>query len=225
MSTDLAARLPADQRLRGASPTGTSSRPASRRQGAPTGSETTVEQERTDSRRFPLQPALDYMVRHGISGDTAMRRAGLNAARALKAGTLNGDQADRLAGILGLHPYELWGDSWYGFDTLGDEPPCQHRPAAPSSGCTGETAGTGVPTPSDAPRPVAAATDPGPVAIVDCLCGKAHPCPDHGQWAGQPYRPTMPRAQRQPLNGFYLLRLLEETDRRGHHHQHHEEAI
>lgn len=130
-----------------------------------------------DRRRFPIGPALDYMNRHGISPRT-MQRAGLNAARAIRRGTINGDQADRLAVMLHMHPCELWGDLWYS-----------------ESGAT---------TP-----------DPDPV-IVECLCGKPHPCPDHGQWAGLPHRPA---AARTVLNGFYLLRLMDEADQRGRYRQ------
>lgn len=58
------------------------------------------------------------------------------------------------------------------------------------------------------------------MSIEHCLCGKPHPCPDHGQWVHTTYRPTPPVAHKPVFNGFYLLRLLDEaTNTIRHHHQ------
>lgn len=45
-----------------------------------------------------------------------------------------------------------------------------------------------------------------------CLCGREAPCPDHGRFVGQPYRPSY----RQKFNGFRLLREVDQADEWGH---------
>lgn len=42
-----------------------------------------------------------------------------------------------------------------------------------------------------------------------CLCGKPAPCPDHGQYAGQPHVSGGPR---KPVNGFVVLREMQDAD-------------
>lgn len=53
-------------------------------------------------------------------------------------------------------------------------------------------------------------------AAPACLCGKRHPCPDHGRWAGSDYRPSYQRPvtpRPVPDVGFALLRSLADVDR------------
>lgn len=51
---------------------------------------------------------------------------------------------------------------------------------------------------------------------MTCLCGKEHPCPDHGRFVGQEHvsggRPAV------ELCGFLILAAMNKADRYGHVH-------
>jgi hypothetical protein len=74
---------------------------------------TVAGQVKADRRRFPAGPLLEMIDARGVSQNRLHRQAGIHYGRVVRAGTLNGDQADRAAVLLGLHPCEIWGDLWW----------------------------------------------------------------------------------------------------------------
>ena len=49
-----------------------------------------------------------------------------------------------------------------------------------------------------------------PLIDTHCLCGKPHPCPAHGRWAGQWKRHLV------EFNARLLIKLVMEADEPGH---------
>lgn len=64
--------------------------------------------------RLPLGPLLTWLDTHRVSGQELARRGWDLSGQTRRRGTVSWEVADKIAGLLNVHPTDIWGDLWWG---------------------------------------------------------------------------------------------------------------